>query len=132
MGQSSDQPGGKLAVRLIVTSFIKFVSILAPQLEAGLDGDQPQFLTLLVATAHTISLLTPEWKASTVRLDPSFFGNTCVDPDSTHPWSNSLKSSQAIFFATFSDHKKSFQFKVEKRCQWLRCQSNILEKGPAP
>ena len=53
-GQSFDRPAGKLPARWIVTSFVKFVSTLAPQLEATLDGDRPRFLTPLVATAHTV------------------------------------------------------------------------------
>ena len=53
-GQLFDRPAGNLPARWIVTSFIKFVSTLAPQLEATIDGDQPRFLTPLVATAHTV------------------------------------------------------------------------------
>lgn len=53
-GQTFDRPAGKLPARWIVTSFIKFVSSLAPQLEAKLDGNSPRFLTPLVATAHTV------------------------------------------------------------------------------
>ena len=53
-GQSFDRPAGKLPARWIVTSFIKFVTTLAPQLEATVDGHEPRFLTPLVATAHTV------------------------------------------------------------------------------
>ena len=53
-GQTFDRPAGKLPARWIVTTFVKFVSTLAPQLEATLDGDMPRFLTPLVATAHTV------------------------------------------------------------------------------
>jgi hypothetical protein len=53
-GQSFHRPAGKLPARWIVTSFVKFVSTLAPQLEATIDGDEPRFLTPLVATAHTV------------------------------------------------------------------------------
>ena len=52
-GQSFERPAGKLPARWIVTSFVRFVSTLAPQLEATIDGDEPRFLTPLVATAHT-------------------------------------------------------------------------------
>ena len=53
-GQLFDRPAGDLPARWIVTSFIKFVSTLAPQLEATIDGDEPRFLTPLVSTAHTV------------------------------------------------------------------------------
>jgi hypothetical protein len=52
-GQSFHRPAGKLPARWIVTSFVRFVSTLAPQLEATIDGDEPRFLTPLVATCHT-------------------------------------------------------------------------------
>lgn len=53
-GQVFHRPAGKLPARWIVTSFIKFVSTLAPQLQANIDGQHPRFLTPLVATAHTV------------------------------------------------------------------------------
>lgn len=53
-GQTFDRPSGRLPARWIVTAFIKFISTLAPQLEATLDGNRPRFLTPLVATAHTV------------------------------------------------------------------------------
>lgn len=53
-GQAFERPAGKLPSRWLVTAFIKFISTLAPQLEATLDGDKPRFLTPLVATAHTV------------------------------------------------------------------------------
>lgn len=53
-GQVFSRPSGSLPARWIVTSFIKFVSTLAPQLEANIDGQHPRFLTPLVATAHTV------------------------------------------------------------------------------
>jgi hypothetical protein len=53
-GQIFDRPAGKLPGRFVVNSFIRFVSTLAPQLEATLDGSQPRFLTPLVATAQTV------------------------------------------------------------------------------
>ena len=37
-----------------MNTFIRFVSTLAPQLEATLHGNQPRFTTPLVATAHTV------------------------------------------------------------------------------
>jgi len=52
-GQVFTRPAGSLPARWIVTSFVKFVSTLAPQLEASIDGQEPRFLTPLVATAHT-------------------------------------------------------------------------------
>lgn len=53
-GQLFDRPPGKLPAKWIVTSFIKFVSVLAPQLEATIDAEEPRFLSPLVATAHTV------------------------------------------------------------------------------
>jgi hypothetical protein len=53
-GQAFDRPAGKLPHRWLVNAFIKFISTLAPQLEATLDGDKPRFLSPLVATAHTV------------------------------------------------------------------------------
>lgn len=53
-GQTFDRPAGKLPARWIVTPFVKFISTLAPQLEAKLDGASPRFLTPLVATAQTV------------------------------------------------------------------------------
>ena len=53
-GQLFDRPPGKLPAKWIVTSFIKFVSVLAPQLEATLDAREPRFLSPLVSTAHTV------------------------------------------------------------------------------
>jgi hypothetical protein len=62
-GQTFDRPAGRLPARWIVTAFIKFISTLAPQLEATLDGKRPRFLTPLVATAHTV--LVKEKQVST-------------------------------------------------------------------
>ncbi|KAL3940699.1 MAG: hypothetical protein SGARI_000872 [Bacillariaceae sp.] len=53
-GQAFDRPAGKLPNRWLVNAFIKFISTLAPQLEATLDGEKPRFLSPLVATAHTV------------------------------------------------------------------------------
>ena len=53
-GQMFERPAGKLPARWLVNNFIKFVSILAPQLDASLDDNKPRFLTPLVATAHTV------------------------------------------------------------------------------
>jgi len=53
-GQAFDRAAGKLPARMLVNTFIKFVSTLAPQMEAELDGTKPRFLTPLVATAHTV------------------------------------------------------------------------------
>lgn len=53
-GQAFDRPAGKVPARMLVNTFIKFVSTLAPQLEAEFDGTKPRFLTPLVATAHTV------------------------------------------------------------------------------
>lgn len=59
-GQAFDRPAGKLPSRWLVNAFIKFISTLAPQLEATLDGDKPRFLTPLVATAHTVLVTDPK------------------------------------------------------------------------
>ena len=53
-GQAFDRPAGRLPARWIVTAFIKFISTLAPQLEATIDGNKPRFLSPLVSTAHTV------------------------------------------------------------------------------
>jgi len=53
-GQAFERPAGQLPHRLIVNTFIKIVSTLAPQLEATLEGNHPRFLTPLVATAQTV------------------------------------------------------------------------------
>jgi hypothetical protein len=53
-GQLFDRPAGTLPAKWIVMSFIKVVSVLAPQLEATLHSEQPRFLSPLVATAHTV------------------------------------------------------------------------------
>jgi len=53
-GQLFDRSAGPLPARWIVKSIIKFMSILAPQLNASLDGNKPRFLTPLVATAQTV------------------------------------------------------------------------------
>jgi hypothetical protein len=53
-GQAFERPAGKLPGRLVVNAAIKFISTLAPQLEVTLDGNEPRFITPLVATAHTV------------------------------------------------------------------------------
>lgn len=53
-GQTFERPAGKLPARWVVSSFVKFIAALAPQLEATLDGDKPRFLSPLVATAQTV------------------------------------------------------------------------------
>jgi Protein of unknown function (DUF1769) len=58
-GQKFERPAGKLPARFLVTAFIKFISTLAPQLEATMDSNKPRFLTPLVATAHTVLVSSP-------------------------------------------------------------------------
>jgi Protein of unknown function (DUF1769) len=58
-GQAFERPAGKLPSRWLVNAFIRFISTLAPQLEATLDGDKPRFLSPLVATAHTVLVTDP-------------------------------------------------------------------------
>lgn len=53
-GHNFQRPGGKLPAKMIVSAFIRFVSTLAPQLEANIDGDTPCFLAPLAATAHSV------------------------------------------------------------------------------
>ena len=53
-GQVFTRPAGSLPPRWVVTSFVKFVSTLSPQLEVCLHGVEPRFLSPLVATAHTV------------------------------------------------------------------------------
>ncbi len=63
-GQIFERPAGKLPARWIVNNFIKFFSILAPQLDVSLDENKPRFLTPLVATAHTVLCEKDECKKS--------------------------------------------------------------------
>jgi len=53
-GQYFSRQSGNMPAKWVVSSFIKFVSTLAPQLETTVDGDNPRFLVPLVATAHTV------------------------------------------------------------------------------
>lgn len=53
-GQVFSRKAGKLPAQWIVSTFIKFVSTLAPQLEATIDGNNPRFLSPLVATSQTV------------------------------------------------------------------------------
>jgi hypothetical protein len=52
-GQVFERPAGELPVRFVVNAAIRVVSLLAPQLEATLDGTQPRFLSPLISTAQT-------------------------------------------------------------------------------
>jgi hypothetical protein len=52
-GQVFDRPAGELPARFVVNAAIKVISLLAPQLEATLDGTQPRFVSPLVSTAQT-------------------------------------------------------------------------------
>jgi len=63
-GQAFDRPAGKLPAQWIVKCFIKFISILAPQLDASLDEEKPRFLTPLVATANTVLSENGEYESS--------------------------------------------------------------------
>lgn len=53
-GQVFNRPAGNLPAKWITSSFIKFISILSPQLEVNLFGDEPRFLAPLAATAMTV------------------------------------------------------------------------------
>ena len=53
-GQMFDRASGKLPTKWIVSSAIRLVSALSPQLEASIDGLQPKFLAPLAATAHSV------------------------------------------------------------------------------
>jgi len=53
-GQVFERPAGKLPGKWVVKQLIRFFTILAPQLDASLDGNKPRFLSPLVATAHTV------------------------------------------------------------------------------
>jgi hypothetical protein len=68
-GQTFDRPAGKLPAKWIVTPFVKFISTLAPQLEAKLDGSSPRFLTPLVATAQTVLQTPSSSSLSTMATD---------------------------------------------------------------
>ncbi|CAB9502720.1 expressed unknown protein [Seminavis robusta] len=54
-GQTFGRQAGKLPAKWVVSTFIKFVSTLAPQLETTLEGDNPRFLVPLAATAQTVA-----------------------------------------------------------------------------
>ena len=76
-GQSFDRPAGSLPARWIVSAFIRFISTLSPQLEANF-GEQPRFLTPLMATAHTV--LVKDYPSSNVENGHSETPETTKDP----------------------------------------------------
>lgn len=78
-GQALDRPGGKLPAKWIVSSFIRFVSTLAPQLEVQMDGNNPRFLTPLAATAQTV-LCKPN---ATTALDGTGVSDKSILVDTT-------------------------------------------------
>ena len=53
-GQIFDRATGTLPAKWIVSSAIRLLSTLSPQLEATIDGMQPKFLAPLAATAHSV------------------------------------------------------------------------------
>jgi len=55
-GQMFDRPAGDLPPRLLVKGAISVISLLAPQLQARLQGDCPRFLSPLMSTAQTVSV----------------------------------------------------------------------------
>lgn len=64
-GQAFERPAGKLPAQWIISALIRLISSLAPQLEACF-GNQPRFLTPLLATAHVVQV--KEYKAPTCRI----------------------------------------------------------------
>jgi hypothetical protein len=52
-GQTFERPAGELPGRFVVNGAIKVISLLAPQLEATLEGNQPRFVSPLISTAQT-------------------------------------------------------------------------------
>lgn len=52
-GQVFERPAGELPARFVVNGVVKIISLLAPQLEATLDGTQPRFVSPLISTAQT-------------------------------------------------------------------------------
>lgn len=82
-GQAFERPAGKLPSRWLVTTFIKFVNTLAPQLEATLDGDKPRFLTPLVATAHTVLVNDPTSCTMTAESKPQQTLETHIEEPSS-------------------------------------------------
>jgi hypothetical protein len=54
-GQVFERPAGKLPAQFLVSSFLKLVSYIAPQLDAHF-GSQPRFVTPLFATAQVIQV----------------------------------------------------------------------------
>ena len=75
-GQTFERPAGKLPARWVVKNFIRFVSVLAPQLDASLDENKPRFLTPLVSTAHTVLSEDDEYNKSYDKLD----GTNTINP----------------------------------------------------
>lgn len=69
-GQVFSRRAGKLPAQWIVSSFIKFVSTLAPQLEATIEGHNPRFLVPLAATAQTV--IAKPHTTITKNLEPSY------------------------------------------------------------
>jgi hypothetical protein len=52
-GQVFERPAGEMPARFVVNATIKVISLLAPQLDATLDGTQPRFVSPLISTAQT-------------------------------------------------------------------------------
>jgi hypothetical protein len=53
-GQAFDRKAGNLPAQWMVNSFLQFITTLVPQLQVQLSGNNPRFLSPLVATAHTV------------------------------------------------------------------------------
>ena len=78
-GQIFERRAGRMPAKWVVSTFIKFVSTLAPQLETTLEGDNPRFLVPLSATAHTVvtqphkAAITQQEKELQDKLDSKLF-----------------------------------------------------------
>ena len=76
-GQMFDRPTGKLPAKWIVSSAVRFLSTLAPQLEATIDGREPRFLAPLAATAHSV-LQHP------IEEEKEVYCSTCSEEEKDH------------------------------------------------
>jgi hypothetical protein len=124
-GQTFERPAGKLPARWVVTSFIKFVSVLAPQLEASVDGDKPRFLTPLVATAHTLLVKPVQPKDTIFDMEEAVEEPPTTDPTSImqelqKEQGSPTDSSRSSVSARVKARKKAFNTMAAQKEETLR------------